>query len=445
MEAKPPHAIRMLTTLDPAPPGFLTVQLTKRHLLAGPVLVLVQDITEIHQVAADYALRMQGVIMALGSPMHLEAITPVLWHVRLSLAQVEVAAALAPGWLATIARADLVTQQLFTVETKTERIERQMRQTRHDYNELTNRLLAQVHDLTVAKDALGELNLHLESRVQARTADLALANANLSATLDELRSTQKELVRSAQLAGLGSMVAGIAHELNTPIGTALTGATALAESARAIYAQYAQGLLGRKALDQFFMDTQDMTELLERNLLRAADRICQFKGVAVDSGTEARHRFRLLDVVTGTLAFLAPKMENCPHRLNLELDHSIELDSYPGAIGQVLTHFISNALMHAFTGRGSGSMLLRTALVGGDTMEITFSDDGNGVPADRLAHLFEPFFTTRLGQGSSGLGLYIAYTQVRDLLGGRIEVSSVVGQGTCFSVTVPLVAPSLVA
>lgn len=434
----------MLTTLDPAPQGFVAVQLTKRDLLAGPVLVLVRDLAEIQQAAADYAQRMQGVIVALGAPMQLEAITPVLWQVRLPMAQVEVAAALAPGWLATIARADQVTQQLFAVESKTERIERQMRQTRHDYNALTNRLLAQVQDLTVAKDALGELNLHLESRVQERTADLALANANLSATLDELRSTQKELVRSAQLAGLGAMVAGIAHELNTPIGTALTGATALAESARAIHAQYAKGLLGRKALDQFFVDTQDVTALLERNLLRAADRIGQFKSVAVDGGTDARRRFRLMDVVTGTLAFLAPKMEDCPYRLNLELDHSIELDSYPGAIGQVLTHFISNALMHAFTGRPSGSMLLRTALVrGGGAMEITFSDDGNGVPPERIAHLFEPFFTTRLGQGSSGLGLYIVYTQVRDLLGGQIEVSSPPGQGTSFSVTVPLVAPSL--
>ncbi|QTN28576.1 hypothetical protein HZ993_01580 [Rhodoferax sp. AJA081-3] len=437
--------IRMLTTLEPAPLGFVAVQLTKRHVLSGPVLLLVRDLAEIQHVAADYALRMQGVIVVLGVPMQLEAITPVLWQVRLPIAQVEVAAALAPGWLATIARADVVTQQLFAMETKTERIERQMRQTRHDYNELTNRLLAQVQDLTVAKDALGELNLHLESRVQARTADLALANANLSATLDELRTTQKELVRSAQLAGLGSMVAGIAHELNTPIGTALTGATALAESARAIHAQYAQGQLGRKTLDQFFVDTREVTDLLERNLLRAADRIGQFKNVAVDSGSEARRRFRLMDVVTGTLAFLAPKMEHCPYRLNLELDHSIELDSYPGAIGQVLTHFITNALVHAFTGRGGGSMLLRIALVSADEMEITFSDDGNGVPADRIAHLFEPFFTTRLGQGSSGLGLYIAYTQVRDLLGGRIEVSSVAGQGTCFTVIVPLVAPNLVA
>ena len=434
-------SIRLLTTLEPVPEGFLQVQLTKRHMLSGPVLVLVSDLEDIRQVVGDYAARMQGIIMTVGKPMQLREITPALWHVQLELAHVAVAATLAPGWLAAVTRADEATQQLFAVETKAERIERQMRLTRNDYNALTDRLLAQVRELTVAKDALGELNASLESRVKARTADLGHANASLSKTLEELKTTQKELVRSAQLAGLGSMVAGIAHELNTPIGTALTGATAMAESARAMQAQFAQGKLGRKALDQFFNDSLDMSDLLERNLLRAADRIGQFKRVAVDGGNEERHRFRLMDVVTGTLAFLAPKMQESPYHLATELDHSIELDSYPGAVSLVLNHFITNALVHAFEGRRVGCMVLRTALVAGDALEITFSDDGIGVPADRLAHLFEPFFTTTLGQGGSGLGLYIVYAQVRDLLGGRVEVSSVLGQGTRFSVTIPLVAP----
>ena len=416
--------------------------LTKRHLLSGPVLVLVADLAVIVHVLPDYQARMQGIIMTQDEPMQMQELTPVLWHVRLALDQVAVAAAWATGWLAVVARADQATQELAAMDAKAERIERQLRLTRADYNDLTNRLLAQVQDLTVAKQALGELNLSLESRVIARTADLAQANASLSKTLDELRTTQKELVRTAQLAGLGSMVAGIAHELNTPIGNALTGATAVAESARSIQSRYAQGQLGRKALDEFLQGTQDISELLERNLTRAAERIAQFKRVAVDVGNEERHRFKLMDVITGTMAFLAPKIEGTRYRLTLELDQSIELDSYPGAISQVLNNFVSNALMHAFNGRDIGTMVLRTALCAGDALEITFSDDGNGVCADQLSHLFEPFFTTRFGQGGSGLGLYIVYTQVRDVLGGRVEVNSVPGQGTCFTVTIPLVAPA---
>lgn len=442
MKASSPSSPTLLTSIAPAPPGFTLVQLSKRHLLSGPVLVLVPELHSIAQLLPDYQTRMHGIIMTLGKPMQLLELSPALWHAQLDQAHLEVAAMLAPGWLKSITVADLATQELISADAKAERIGRQLQLTRNDYNDLTNRLLEQVQDLTLAKNALSELNQNLESRVSARTADLAQANTSLSKTLDELKTTQMELVRTAQLAGLGSMVAGIAHELNTPIGTALTVATALAASARSIQTQYAEGQLGRKALDQFLLGAQDMSELLERNLLRAGERIAQFKRVAVDIGNEERHHFKLMDAITGTMAFLAPKIEGTRYRLTLELDQSIELDSYPGAISQVLSNFVSNALMHAFAEREIGTMVLRTALRGGDTLEISFSDDGNGIDAEQMAHLFEPFFTSKLGQGGSGLGLYIVYTQVRDLLGGRIEVSSTPGQGSCFTVTMPLVAPA---
>lgn len=435
------NVARLLTTLESAPDGFTRVHLSKQHLLAGPVVVLVPTLASVAQAFADYAGRMQGVIMTLGQGMQLEKISPVLWHVRLEVEQVGMVATLLPGWMEAIAMADRATQDLFSVDTKAERMERQLLLTRRDYNELTNRLLAQVRDLTAAKNALGELNLHLESRVKERTADLALANTHLSKTLEELRTTQKELVRAAQLAGLGSLVAGIAHELNTPIGTALTAATALAHEAHTIKAQHASEQLGRRALSQFLQNSEDITDLLERNLKRAAERIGHFKQVAVDRVSEDRQCFKLTDVISGTMSILAPKLQGSAYRLTLELDHRIEMDSYPGAISQVLGHFVGNALMHAFAGRDAGTMCLRTAVHGDNTLELSFSDDGNGIAADQLPHIFEPFFTTKFGQGGSGLGLYIVYTQVRDLLGGRVEVSSLEGHGTRFTVTVPLIAP----
>lgn len=431
----------LLTTLKPAPPGFTPVDLRKRHLLSGPVAVLVPDLSAVQDVFADYAARMQGLIITAGSSTRLDQISPMLWHIRMDAAQVALAATMVPGWLSAIAVADQATQKLYALETKVERVERQLQLTRHDYNDLTTRLLAQVQDLTTAKGALGELNRSLESRVQQRTGDLALANSTLSTTLDVLRSTQKELVRTAQLAGLGSLVAGIAHELNTPIGTALTASTALAHAARTMQALHAGGQLGRKALEQFLLNSQDIADLLERNLTRAAERIGQFRQIAVTGDGGDRHRFKLADVVSGALSYLAPKVSDTPYRMDQAVDPGIEMESYPGAIHQVLTNLVNNALAHGFEGRDSGTMTLRAELQSPSVLTLTFSDDGRGIPGAQLSHIFEPFFTTKFGQGGSGLGLYIVYAQVRDLLGGQLDVQSTEGHGTRFVLTLPLQAP----
>lgn len=432
---------QLLTTLAPTPPGFTLIDLNKRHLLSGPVALLVPDLAAVHLVLEDYATRMQGLIMTTGPCMALDQVSPLLWHVRLETSQLAMASTLAPGWLASILIADDAKQQLRATATKLERVERQMLLTRQDYNNLTTRLLAQVQDLTAAKNELSELNRHLELRVIERTGDLAQANSHLTSTLEALKSTQKELIRTAQLAGLGSLVAGIAHELNTPIGTALTAATALAHEARSIKSLHAAGQLGRRAFDQHLQNSDDVTELLERNLTRAAKSISQFKEIVAGDVDEARHRFNLGDVVAGALSYLMPQILGKPYRLIQEVDPTIEMNSYSGAIYQVLTNFVSNALLHGFDGRDTGTMTLRAAALDDRSVQITFSDDGKGIAPDQLANIFEPFFTTRFGQGGSGLGLYIVYSQVRDRLGGQVEVSSVPGRGSCFTVTLPLSAP----
>ncbi|MES2261642.1 MAG: ATP-binding protein [Pseudomonadota bacterium] len=435
------NAAGLLTTLNPAPPGFSHVVLSKRHLLASPVVLLVEDFGAVQALLPDYAARLQGIVMTLGAPDRLERISPSLWRMTLDRASLPIVGAMAPGWLAAIASADDANQKLFAAESRSERIARQLQVTRHDYNELTTRLLAQVRDLTATENQLNELNQYLESRVLERTEDLARANGKLSRALDELKVTQDELVRTAQLAGLGSLVAGIAHELNTPIGNALTVATALAQEARNLKTQHEEGKLRRSMLDHYLRQSDHITEVLERNLLRAAGLIGHFKQIAIDGVNENRRRFNLGELLADTLAVLAPRMRDTPYRIVLEGDAAFAMDSYPGAISQVLTNFVNNALLHGFDGRHAGLMTIRVTPCDGGMFTLAFSDDGNGIAADRLAHVFEPFFTTRMGQGGSGLGLYISYNQVRQLLGGRIDVSSTPGHGTCFTLTLPPVAP----
>ncbi|WP_296444306.1 sensor histidine kinase [Rhodoferax sp. UBA5149] len=188
--------------------------------------------------------------------------------------------------------------------------------------------------------------------------------------------------------------------------------------------------------------TEDITVILERNLTRAADIIGHFKQLAVDQVSENRRRFKLVDVISDTLSAVSPQIRKTPYHIALDLDSSIEMDSYPGAISQVLTNFVTNALMHAFDGRPSGTMTIHSVKDGEDALKLSFRDDGNGIAADRISRIFDPFFTTKFGRGGTGLGLYVAYNQVQEILGGRLTVSSEPGHGTCFDLFLPCAAPA---
>jgi signal transduction histidine kinase len=348
---------------------------------------------------------------------------------------------IAPGWLESIADADATRQQAGTMEFRARRIARELDMTRHDYNELTSRLREQVRDLLSAKSELIALNESLEWRVGQRTAELARVNESLSGALDDLRRTQAELVRTAQLAALGTLVAGVAHELNTPIGNALTIVTSLSHETDSLKAQFLEGRLKRSALETFVSTTEGIHEILERNLVRAGEIVGHFKQLSLDQVSENRRRFRLSDVISDTLTAMRPRLRATPFRLLLDLDQGIEMESYPGAISQILTNLITNAMLHAFDGRDKGSMTVRSVPCDKNMVMLSFSDDGNGIAADKLDRIFDPFFTTKFGQGGSGLGLYIVHNQIRELLGGRVDVSSELGRGTCFYLMLPLAAP----
>jgi len=278
-----------------------------------------------------------------------------------------------------------------------------------------------------------ELNQRLEERVLQRTEHLEQA-------LARLKTMQSELVRSEKMAALGSLVAGIAHELNTPIGNGVTVASSIQAYTQALAEELRSARPRRSRMEQLVGSLNSGADIMLRSLDRAAALITSFKHVAVDQSSDQRRGFDLQRTLE-ELALMLQPMYKKQHRLELELAPGIQMDSYPGALTQVLTNFVSNAVNHAFGDGVSGSMHLRTRAAPDGQVELLFSDNGRGIAEPDLKRVFEPFFTTRLGQGGSGLGLSIVYNLVTGVLGGRIELTSTPGQGTELRLLLPLVAP----
>ncbi|MEN3363943.1 MAG: hypothetical protein V7606_1217 [Burkholderiales bacterium] len=291
------------------------------------------------------------------------------------------------------------------------------------------------------EDEIRKLNATLEQRVIERTEELQQANQELAYTLETLNMAQEELVRSEKLAALGSLVAGVAHELNTPIGNSLMVASTLLDQTRVLAECYANNRLKRSLLENYITDAGKAGDILVHNLHRAADLVVSFKQVAVDQTTSQRRRFSLAEVVSEIMLTLWPTLKKTAFRVDQRIPDALEMDSYPGPLGQVLTNLVANALVHGFEGRNTGVVSISAHTTANGWMDLVVQDDGIGIPAANLNRIFDPFFTTKLGDGGSGLGLNITHNIVTGILGGRIRVQSEVGAGATFILTLPLVAP----
>ena len=280
-----------------------------------------------------------------------------------------------------------------------------------------------------------------EAALQERAEALQKTLAELGKVIFNLEQTQDELVRSEKLAGLGSMVAGIAHELNTPIGNSLMVATYLTASSKKL-AEALKAGLKRSALDEFLEITTSSSDILVRNLTKAAELVSSFKQVAVDQTSSQRRRFKLAEMVGEVVTTLGPTLHKTAFVIDQNIPEDISIDSFPGPLGQVITNLVNNSLIHAFEGRTTGRIRIEAENNDdGQYVVLRISDDGNGIPAEVLPRIFDPFFTTKLGQGGSGLGLNIVHNIVFSVLGGRISAESVVGQGSCFTMTLATTAP----
>jgi len=279
-----------------------------------------------------------------------------------------------------------------------------------------------------AEEALRALNEELELRVERRTSDLRAANLELRHALDRLTLTQRQLLESEKLASLGGLVAGIAHEINTPLGVGITAASHLAEEATRLSRLLHENRLGRRDLDQFQRTACESAEMILRNLRRADRLVKSFKQVAVDQSTEDLGVVELGACLAEILTTLGPALKKTPHKAELVCAQPVVCETAPGALYQIVGNLVMNSLTHGFSDGRPGRIVIcveRDA----DGIAIGYRDDGVGMDEATRARIFDPFFTTRRGQGGSGLGMHIVYNLVSQSLGGTIQVDSAPGQG----------------
>jgi ligand-binding sensor domain-containing protein/signal transduction histidine kinase len=284
-----------------------------------------------------------------------------------------------------------------------------------------------------ARRAYQRVQLDMLSTLAAYVG-VALDNAD---AYRQLKDTQAQLAAREKMASLGSLVAGVAHELNTPIGNSLLMASTLQEKTDLLAARFAASNLKKSELEGWIAAAREASALMQRSLHAAAELVNSFKQVSVDQASTQRRRFDLAQACQEITATIMNQVRRGGHVLELRVEPGIVMDSYPGPLGQVVINFVNNALLHAFEEPG-GTMVLSAARVGADRVRIEFRDDGRGIPAEHLSRIFDPFFTTRMGQGGTGLGLNIAYNIVTTLLGGTIRVDSGHGTGTVFTIELPL-------
>ncbi len=282
--------------------------------------------------------------------------------------------------------------------------------------------------------ALQRAHETLETRIAERTAELEQA-------MHQLQGFQDELTKSEARATISTLVASVSHELNTPIGNSVMVATTLKDQARALLRQVEAGSVKRSDFADFLHRLDDGTSMIESNLQRTEGLLRTFRQVSADQASEQRRSFDLRQVLLEVLKTLEPSIKRHPHRVVLTVPEGIAMDSLPGPIGQVAINLINNAYLHAFDGRTDGLLEIR-AVQDGQQVRLSFVDNGAGMSAEQLAHLFEAFFSTKIGQGGTGLGMAIVENLVTKSLGGSITVQSTPGQGSRFDVVLPLVLPS---
>lgn len=273
---------------------------------------------------------------------------------------------------------------------------------------------------------------------ERRRADEALRAQMLETglALDRLRETQKQLIYAEKMAALGSLVAGVAHEINTPLGIGVTATSHLADEVEQVVALAAANRLTRAQFQSFLSLSQQSASITLSNLRLAAGLIQSFKRVAVDQSTEERRRINLKQYLDEILLSLRPSLKLAPQRVLLDCPDDIELDTVPGAWAQIISNLVLNAYTHAFSEAQAGSVWI-TVERRTQRLKVSVRDDGAGIAKEVLPRIFDPFFTTRRGQGGTGLGLNIVFNLVCQTLGGSIEASSEPGKGTVFTLQLP--------
>jgi ligand-binding sensor domain-containing protein/signal transduction histidine kinase len=287
-----------------------------------------------------------------------------------------------------------------------------------------------------AAESLRRLNDELEQRVDERTRALKQANHELEFMVQELKLAQRRLVESEKMAALGGLVAGIAHEINTPLGIGVTAASHLEDETRRLMREIEEGRVSRRALLDYQQDALDSTRLILANLRRAGQLIRSFKQVAVDQSSEQAREVHLKSYLDEVLVSLGPALKKTRHRISVKCPDELRLYTYPGAISQILVNLVMNSLIHGFEGIEQGHIDIQCEGYDEEWL-LLYRDDGVGMSEEVRQRVFDPFFTTKRGQGGSGLGLHVVYNLVTQLLRGSLDCISAPGKGVEFQIQMP--------
>ena len=303
---------------------------------------------------------------------------------------------------------------------------------------------------TQARDEIGEMAravaVFRDNAIAKRKAEneLRAAKERAERALEDLREAQQNLIAAEKLAALGGLVAGVAHEVNNPIGISLTVASSFARRCEDFANEVAAGPLRRSRLGEFLEINRDAANQLVANLQRAGELVQSFKQVAVDRSHADRRQFDLRESTDHIVTSLRPVLRKSHIALGIDVPAGILMDSYPGSYGQVLTNLFLNSVVHAFPDGRTGTIKVEARHIftpSNDDVELFVSDDGIGMSEDTQRRALDPFFTTRRNEGGTGLGLHIIFNLVTQQLGGRLTFESRLGWGTRFRITIPRIAP----
>ncbi|MFD1381992.1 PAS domain-containing protein [Rhodanobacter aciditrophus] len=272
----------------------------------------------------------------------------------------------------------------------------------------------------------------LETEIFERNIELKASNDHLEDTIEHLQQTQKKLVEAEKMASLGSLVAGVAHEINTPVGIGLTGVTQLKDECKAIQKRYELGLLNENDFTEFLATASEISDIVNKNLERTAHLVRSFKQVAVDQTSEEDRRVNIKDYFDEVVFSLGSVLRKANVSVSVECPQNLNVLTNPGLLSQVLTNLILNSVKHGFSHRGNGNINILVEELTSEEFRITYRDDGKGISASNLPRIFDPFFTTGREDGGTGLGLHIIYNIITNALEGSIVCQSDEGKGVEF-------------
>ena len=289
-----------------------------------------------------------------------------------------------------------------------------------------------------AEEQHRKLNASLEDMVNHRTTALKDANQELIQTLEKLHQFQRQIVQNEKMASLGDMVAGVAHEVNTPIGLGVTASTMMLDRLAVIQKDFENKTLKASAMKRFLDESNENLNIIYRNLNRAAELISSFKQVAVDQTSESSRSFCVAQLVNEILLSLQPRLKKLKHNINVDCDPTLNVETKAGPINQILINLIMNSVIHGFENIEQGTINISAELVSSSKLKLVYTDDGKGISPEIRKRIFDPFVTTKRGQGGSGLGMHLVYNLVTQALNGSISIASEEGSGVEFVIIFPV-------